>query len=202
MDITLTVSGESYAGYYVPYIADAFITANDTNYYNLAGVGINDPIVGDGVLQQHAILMPYVTYWSNLFNFNQSFMAEMQKRADTCNYTSYIEKYLTFPPPPEAFPDLPVPDDDDDSDKVDPCDMFSNFLGAALEANPCFNIYHITDTCPHAYSVLGIVNEGDYLPPNFVNYFNRTDVKLVRVVNEVTPGINAYRTLIGNQRPY
>ena len=31
------ITGESYAGYYVPYVADAFIGANDTEYYNLKG---------------------------------------------------------------------------------------------------------------------------------------------------------------------
>ena len=49
-DVYLT--GESYAGYYVPYIADAFLNANDPTYYNLAGTLIIDPIIGDGTLQQ------------------------------------------------------------------------------------------------------------------------------------------------------
>ena len=46
------LTGESYGGFYVPYIADAFINANDPVYYNLAGVAINDPILGDGTLQE------------------------------------------------------------------------------------------------------------------------------------------------------
>lgn len=46
------VTGESYAGYYVPYIADSFIGANDTDYYNLKGISINDPIIGDDTNQQ------------------------------------------------------------------------------------------------------------------------------------------------------
>ena len=46
------LTGESYGGYYVPYIADAFINADDTDYYNLKGVAINDPILGDGTAQQ------------------------------------------------------------------------------------------------------------------------------------------------------
>jgi carboxypeptidase D len=47
---------------------------------------------------------------------------------------------------------------------------------ALLEVNPCFNIYHITETCPHPFSQLGIVNTGDYQPPGAVVYFNRSDV--------------------------
>lgn len=46
------LTDESYAGYYVSYIADAFINAKDEVYYNLAGVAINDPIIGDGIIQQ------------------------------------------------------------------------------------------------------------------------------------------------------
>jgi carboxypeptidase D len=46
------ITGESYAGYYVPYIADSFIQANDSEYFNLAGISINNPIIGDGTIQQ------------------------------------------------------------------------------------------------------------------------------------------------------
>ena len=46
-------------GYYVPYIADAFIKADDSEFYNLAGIAINDPIIGDGDLQQEGILSTF-----------------------------------------------------------------------------------------------------------------------------------------------
>ena len=46
------ITGESSGGYYVPYITDAFLNANDTTYYNLAGVAINDPTFGHKTLQQ------------------------------------------------------------------------------------------------------------------------------------------------------
>lgn len=55
------VTGESYAGYYVPYIADGFIQANDKDYFNLKGISINDPIIGDETNQQQGtcILIKY-----------------------------------------------------------------------------------------------------------------------------------------------
>ena len=46
------LTGESYGGFYVPYIADAFVKAKDKKYYNLQGVAINDPILGDSTIQQ------------------------------------------------------------------------------------------------------------------------------------------------------
>lgn len=45
------LTGESYAGMYVPYIASYFIDQNNTDYYNVAGIQINDPSIGlDSVL--------------------------------------------------------------------------------------------------------------------------------------------------------
>ncbi|KAL1641109.1 hypothetical protein SLS58_006383 [Diplodia intermedia] len=168
------ITGESYAGFYVPYVANEFLNRNDTDYYNLAGIAINDPIIGDEVLQQEVIVPQYVDFWSNVFFLNDSFTKDLQARSDACNYTSYLEKYLTFPPPQEPFPLLPDPYSDE---AVASCDLWDYVYAAALEVNPCFNIYHITETCPHAYSVLGIVNSGDYSPPGVEVYFNRSDVK-------------------------
>ncbi|KAL8716944.1 MAG: hypothetical protein Q9225_005770 [Loekoesia sp. 1 TL-2023] len=167
------LTGESYAGFYVPYIADAFINENDNVYYNLAGVAINDPILGDSTLQQQVTVVPYVDYWANVFSLNASFTQAIHDRADQCNYTSYFDTFLTFPPPPGPFPVLPDPFASDPPT----CDLFDDVYYAALAVNPCFNIYHILDTCPHLWSQLGIVNPGDYEPPGASVYFNRSDVQ-------------------------
>ncbi|KAK4995112.1 hypothetical protein LTR66_004991 [Elasticomyces elasticus] len=166
------LTGESYAGYYVPYIADAFITANDLVYYNLKGIAINDPIIGDGTNQQETVIVPYVDYWENLFFLNNTFLAQIHERNDFCNYTSYMETYFKFPPP-GPLPLLPDPFATENYT----CDMFDTVYAAVLEVNPCFNIYHISETCPHPWSVLGKVNSGDYVPPGETVYFNRSDVQ-------------------------
>ncbi|KAI4114894.1 MAG: hypothetical protein LQ338_007940, partial [Usnochroma carphineum] len=167
------LTGESYAGYYVPYIADAFINLDDPVYHNLAGVAINDPILGDSTLQQEVTVVPYVDYWANVFSLNASFTKAIHDKADQCNYTSYIDTYLTFPPPPGPFPVLPDPFATD----AYTCDLFDDVYNAVIAVNPCFNIYHILDTCPHLWSQLGIVNNGDYEPPGASVYFNRSDVQ-------------------------
>lgn len=51
------ITGESYGGYYIPYVADAFINARDKEYYDLQGIAINDPILGDNTVQQDG--MPF-----------------------------------------------------------------------------------------------------------------------------------------------
>ncbi|KAF2867529.1 serine carboxypeptidase-like protein [Massariosphaeria phaeospora] len=168
------VTGESYAGFYVPYIADGFLQANDTDYFKLAGISINDPIIGDETNQQQVCILPYVEYWQNLMYLNDTFMTQMRERQDQCNYTDYWDTYFQFPPPSGPQPVLPDPFNSD----TYACDMFDNFYAAILEVNPCFNIYHITETCPHPFSQLGIVNTGDYQPPGAQVYFNRTDVQV------------------------
>lgn len=166
------LTGESYGGYYVPYVANEFLKAANTTYYNLKGISIIDPIIGDSTLQEAVPLVPFVNFWSNVLNLNETFMQQLNAVNDRCNYTTYYDEYFRFPPPPGPFPLLP------DHGSNGGCDTFELIYAAAQEANPCFNVYHILDTCPFRYSVLGIVNRGDYSPPGATIYFNRTDVKM------------------------
>jgi carboxypeptidase D len=41
------ITGESYAGQYIPYIASAMLDTNNTDYYNVAGIQINDPSINE-----------------------------------------------------------------------------------------------------------------------------------------------------------
>jgi carboxypeptidase D len=71
---------------------------------------------------------------------SQSFLAQIDKMADECNYKSYLEKYLTYPPLPAPFP-LPG-----SSVEFDPgCDVYTLIVGAALILNPAFDVYRIFD---------------------------------------------------------
>jgi carboxypeptidase D len=40
------ITGESYAGQYIPYIADYFLNQSNTEYYDVKGIQINDPSIG------------------------------------------------------------------------------------------------------------------------------------------------------------
>ena len=48
------ISGESYAGYYVPYIADAMLNSNDTRYYDIESILIHDPSTSTEAVQQQS----------------------------------------------------------------------------------------------------------------------------------------------------
>ena len=82
---------------------------------------------------------------------------------------------MTFPPKPEPFPLLPNPFSGEDPNFT--CNIFGRAYAASLEINPCFNVYHVSDTCPFAYSHLGKANTFDYVPPGGTVYFNRSDVQ-------------------------
>ena len=49
------ITGESYAGYYVPYIADAMLNSNDTTYYNVESIMIYDPSTSTEAVQQQSM---------------------------------------------------------------------------------------------------------------------------------------------------
>lgn len=44
------ISGESYAGMYVPYISGAMLDAEDKEYFDVNGIYVIDPVLGDGAL--------------------------------------------------------------------------------------------------------------------------------------------------------
>jgi carboxypeptidase D len=41
------ITGESYAGQYIPYIASAMLDEKDKKYFNVKGIQINDPSIND-----------------------------------------------------------------------------------------------------------------------------------------------------------
>ena len=137
------VTGESYGGFYVPYISDNFLSSNDTTYYNLKGNLIIDPIIGDDTLQEEGeyplvvllsnraknsavVIQSYVHTYNLNLNLNSSFLAQMDAEAERCGYTAYEQQYLQFPPPPGPFPTLA-------SGTNDSCDVFDLVYAAALD---------------------------------------------------------------------
>lgn len=48
------ITGESYAGYYIPYIADAMLNTNDTKYYNVEAIMMYDPSTSTNQVQQES----------------------------------------------------------------------------------------------------------------------------------------------------
>lgn len=165
------ISGESYAGRYIPYISSAFLDKNDTTHYDLSGAIIYDPCIGDcGWVQEEVPAVPFVLENSVLFNLNESFTESLIAAHDSCGYADYLEQYLTFPtggiqPISPGWAD------------TDACDVWDLIDEAVLAVNPCFDIYDINQACPLPWDVLGFPTQLEYVPAGYDLYFNRTDVK-------------------------
>ena len=170
------VTGESYAGQYVPYIADAMLSQNDTTYYNVNGIIVYDPSIGyDGITEQ-VPAYAFSQYHKQLFPFNDTFEAQVRNASEACGYDEFLNNGLQFPP---AGPFPAVPGTRPGSDEpVRGCDVFDDIFSAIFEINPCFDIYQVGQLCPIPWDVLGFPYSDFYLPVGFSQpYFNRTDVK-------------------------
>ncbi|KLO06769.1 alpha/beta-hydrolase [Schizopora paradoxa] len=163
------VSGESYAGFYVPYIANWIYEHPEGLDLHLKGISIADPSLSYGVVQQEIPALRFVQANQNLFPFNSSFMAELQNISDSCGYTDYLDKFVTFPPNGM----LPLPIGTNGTFSVTPdCRIHSPIQRAVTTLNPVFDVYRVSDTWPNLWSVLGFPRSTQ----EFV-YFNRTDVQ-------------------------
>jgi len=167
----LYLSGESYAGMYVPYFADYIYSHASDLDLSLQGFWISDPSISTDAVQEQIPAVDFVHKYEHVFAFNQSFMAHLDAQAKTCGYEGYVQKFVTFPPPKAPFPTPPKANDPE-------CDLWDEIFNAALLVNPAFNIYRVFDTFPVLWDVLGFPGsfpDAQTLPL----YFDRSDVKKV-----------------------
>ncbi|KAJ5094138.1 hypothetical protein N7456_009999 [Penicillium angulare] len=166
------VTGESYAGRYVPYISAAILDEQNKENYDLHGALMYDPCIGQyDWVQEEAPAVPLVQANANLFNFNETFMAELERLHKKCGYEEFIDKYLTFPPPEHQPPKFFNYTTDAE------CDVFDLIYNEAFSANPCFDLYEIPAMCPLLWDVLAFPGSLGYLPDGATVYFDRADVK-------------------------
>lgn len=171
------VTGESYAGRYVPYISANFLDQNNTDHFDLAGqlnqltfrttdkltltLGalMYDPCIGSyNLIQEQMPAYPFILENNNIIKLNDSYLATLEGIHESCGYKDYIEKYLTFPAAgiqPDAYLDPALYDLG--------CRVNDMAEGAALKINPCFNSYEIVTQCMCYWEVDG--SFADHLGP-------------------------------------
>ncbi|TFK44435.1 alpha/beta-hydrolase [Crucibulum laeve] len=160
----LYLTGESYAGFYVPYIANWFYE-HPGLALNLKGIWIADPSLSYDVVQQEIPALRFAQANKNLFPFNSSFWAQLQQISDSCGYTDYLDKFVTYPPAGQ----LPLPVATNGTFNVIPqCRIHSPIQRTIGVLNPAFDVYRISDTWPNLWSVLGFPRSTQ----EFI-YFNR-----------------------------
>ncbi|KAJ5210145.1 Peptidase S10 serine carboxypeptidase [Penicillium cf. griseofulvum] len=120
------LTGESYAGQYIPYLAEGMLNRNDKKNFNLKGIQINDPSINDDSVMIYAPAVAALNHYSSVFTLNSTFMSEINHH---------------FP----AAPDPNTPG----------CAVWDEIVKAATYINPCFNMYHLTDFCPFLWDEMG-----------------------------------------------
>ncbi|KAF4547837.1 Serine carboxypeptidase-like protein 10 [Elsinoe fawcettii] len=159
------VTGESYAGRYVPYIAAEMLQQNDPTYFNVAGTLIYSGTIGAFTqVQERVPAAAFARAKQQILNLNDTFLQTLDDVSQKCGYTEYMDKYLQFPPPSlqPTSPAGPEPG----------CDTYELFFQATDPINPCLSPYDISSRCPKLYDPLQQVVGN--IP---TAYFNRTDVR-------------------------
>ncbi|KZV67084.1 alpha/beta-hydrolase [Peniophora sp. CONT] len=159
------ITGESYAGMYVPYIANFIYENPGAVDLDLQGIWVSDPVLGQDVVQGEIPVLPFVEKYRNVFAFSDAFMAKLQTMSDSCGYTGYLQEHVTYPPKGV----LPLPKGGRN------CDIWDTVFEEAQRINPAFNIYRIFDTRPVLWDILGF--PGSFMQTQEFIYFDRQDVK-------------------------
>ncbi|KAF8335897.1 alpha/beta-hydrolase [Cantharellus anzutake] len=171
------LSGESYAGSYVPYIANYLYEHPKLVPLNTKGIWLTDPEVSYDIVTEYIPAYDFLIQWKEVFALNASFLQTLKEKSDSCGFTNYSATYATYPPhqgpfplPSQAYKPGTVPNY---SNITTECAIWDDIVYAALNVNPNFNVYRILDVWPVLWSVLGF--PASY--PNSPVYFAREDVQ-------------------------
>ncbi|KAK7676938.1 hypothetical protein QCA50_020056 [Cerrena zonata] len=163
------LTGESYAGTYIPYIANYIYEHPTLLDLKLKGFWISDPTLSWNIVQAQIPVANYVHQYEHVFSLNKTFMAHLDAQSEACGYTNYSATHVTYPP--KGL--LPVPGDT--IWYTSECDIWYQVFEAALLVNPAFNMYRIFDTYPILWDVLGFPGSFEQIQAPL--YFDREDVK-------------------------
>ncbi|TFK57058.1 alpha/beta-hydrolase [Heliocybe sulcata] len=158
----LFITGESYAGFYIPYIATRIVDASSAEKAKLPlalqGLLINDGVYSSYITSEQAPIANFSAVHQSTLGFTDAQVASFQSKAESCGYQTILDQ-LTYPPKGKI--DLPNGNKDTVSRS---CDLFDQFYDEAYDANSCFDIYRIMDKCP---------TPSDHIE----DYFSRSDVQ-------------------------
>ncbi|KAJ3332541.1 hypothetical protein HDU93_009053 [Gonapodya sp. JEL0774] len=169
------VAGESYAGLYCPYIASALIHRKDTTYHDISGILLYNLEIADWEIQTLVTAKAFTGYCGVLSPFNDTFRKAI--RVDKCAHTSYVNKYLVYPPArrqPNTLPSI-----DSTAAMESECwSIYDETLKVAALINPCLDRYEVAAApCPLLHDPLGFPRSFNYLPGESKIYFARADVQ-------------------------
>ncbi|KAH9817558.1 putative carboxypeptidase cpdS precursor [Melampsora americana] len=141
-NVNFWVTGESYAGYYVPYICDYIYAHQSSLALSLQGSFLIDPVFSDGVLAFEIPAYAFIKRHQDAFPFNATFMAHLADLHHSCGFDAYLKKYLVYPPPGPF--EEPLPGRLESKAYNQTCDIFTALI-PAVEKIPNFDYYNIYD---------------------------------------------------------
>ena len=123
----LFITGESYAGQYIPYIMNYQYTHG--NKHNLHGGIIIDGVITDTVTLMDLVTNKYAEKNADIIGLTAGDLAEIKSHSDQCNLTNYTDTYLRYPAEGK-LPDY----------NRDGCDTWNTFFGLAMQRKPDFDV--------------------------------------------------------------
>ncbi|KAK4466194.1 hypothetical protein QBC42DRAFT_329219, partial [Cladorrhinum samala] len=170
------LAGSSYSGMYIPYISSALLRSPTLNA-SLSGVLLLSPLLNNPALYTSipAAHFAHANPWA--LPFNASFSSAIRSASSECNYTSYLSRYLTFPPNLATAGGGPQPSNIPLLPSNASCALSQTILAAARSLNPCFTPYDVSVSCPLPLDPLGFSYGNFALFPSGPPYFDRADVK-------------------------
>ncbi|CAO1639079.1 unnamed protein product [Sympodiomycopsis kandeliae] len=153
---TITIIGESYGGVYLTYMYDAL---QRDGSFKLGGQGLVDAVIGPLPTQSTATVYPfYQEHNQRYLNISSTWMnltrPALEKAGLTDEWYAEALKY----PKTEHTP-LPRGLVGDDRDEL--LLFYSEFTREANRANPCLNVYDISEGCPIKQDPLAYGPGGD-----------------------------------------
>ncbi|OAA66152.1 Peptidase S10, serine carboxypeptidase [Cordyceps fumosorosea ARSEF 2679] len=137
------ITGESYAGMYGPYLAQAMLDRADATYYDMAGLLVYNGISWGEALQSAPVAFPFLDMHYDLMPLDQPVFEQLRALDAKCGFEDFRREYFVYPP--RGPMPSPLSHADNESDCAG---IFDKVNMEAVKKNPCFNIYNIVDRCP------------------------------------------------------
>ena len=158
----LWLTGESYAGMYIPYMAhEIYSHPSNTSGINLQGIGINDPSFTTDFLGEEAPAYEFMKQNQHLIGLNDSAIAQIGDVAKKQGLLTYVQDHLQYPPRGHIH----VPPQYSSKRSV-----WETANELAMSTNRCFSVYEIKPNCTLDYDALGMpLNSQEASKKNFLN---------------------------------
>ncbi|KAL0934827.1 carboxypeptidase cpdS [Colletotrichum truncatum] len=194
------LTGESYAGFYIPYIGDAMIKSKQSANYNLSGAMMFSPYIRSvpNDFQQQVVTKPFVEEYNNVMGLYpgvDDYWDRIAAADEACGFAEMREKYFKFPPP-GPFPPGNVSAE---------CQISHTVYDGLANISPCSSVYHISQGCPNPGDPLLWAADGDNatVPVTFdkKNWHGYPNLPEMRQAIHIPPGQKDWK-MCNDQNPF